>query len=67
MPLQLSRPLAFIDLETTGVNLSCDRIVEIAIVKILPDGIKQVKRKIVIHRFKFHKALRMCMALLMIW
>jgi len=46
MPLQLKRPLAFIDLETTGVNLACDRIIEIAIVKILPDGAKQVKHKI---------------------
>ena len=46
MPLQLNRPLAFIDLETTGVNLSSDRIIEIAIVKIMPDGTKQVKRKI---------------------
>jgi len=46
MPLQLTRPLAFIDLETTGVNLACDRIIEIAIVKILPDKIKHVKRKI---------------------
>ncbi len=46
MSLKLSRPLAFIDLETTGVNLACDRIIEIAIVKILPDGTKQVKRKI---------------------
>ncbi len=46
MPLQLTRPLAFIDLETTGVNLACDRIIEIAIVKILTDGSKQVKRKI---------------------
>ena len=31
--LQLKRPLAFIDLETTGINLATDRIVEIAIVK----------------------------------
>ena len=46
MPLQLTRPLAFIDLETTGVNLACDRIIEIAIVKIFPDGSKQVKQKI---------------------
>ncbi len=46
MPLQLTRPLAFIDLETTGVNLACDRIIEVAIVKILPDGSKHVKRKI---------------------
>ena len=47
MPLQLTRPLAFIDLETTGINLSIDRIIEIAIVKIYPDGSKQIKRKIV--------------------
>ncbi|MBS1757267.1 MAG: 3'-5' exonuclease [Bacteroidetes bacterium] len=45
--LHLNRPIAFIDLETTGVNLTLDRIVEIAIVKILPDGSKQVKRKII--------------------
>ena len=44
--LQLKKPLAFIDLETTGVNLGLDRIVEIAIVKILPDGSKSVKRKL---------------------
>jgi DNA polymerase-3 subunit epsilon len=46
MPLQLKRPLVFIDLETTGVNLSIDRIVEIAIVKITPDGTKISKQKI---------------------
>jgi len=45
--LQLIRPLAIIDLETTGVNLGTDRIVEIAIVKILPDGKKQIKRKLI--------------------
>ncbi len=45
--LQLTRPLAIIDLETTGINLGTDRIVEIAIVKILPDGKKQVKRKLI--------------------
>ncbi len=44
--LQLHRPIAFIDLETTGVNLSSDRIVEIAIVKVLPDGSRQTKRKL---------------------
>ena len=46
MPLQLKRPLVFIDLETTGVNLSTDRIVEIAIIKIIPDGSKFSKQKI---------------------
>lgn len=44
--LQLSKPLAIIDLETTGINLSTDRIVEIAIVKIQTDGSKLVKRKL---------------------
>lgn len=43
--LQLKKPLAFIDLETTGVNPGTDRIVEIAIVKILTDGTKSVKCK----------------------
>jgi len=45
--LQLTKPIAFIDLETTGTNLGTDRIVEIAIVKILPDGNKSMKRKII--------------------
>ncbi len=45
--LQLTKPLAFIDLETSGVNLATDRIIEIAIVKVLPDGKKTVKRKLI--------------------
>ncbi|MCG2617392.1 3'-5' exonuclease [Terrimonas sp. NA20] len=45
--LKLTKPLAFIDLETTGTNLGTDRIVEIAIVKILPDGTRSVKRKLI--------------------
>jgi DNA polymerase-3 subunit epsilon len=45
--LQLTRPLAIIDLETTGVNLGTDRIVEIAIVKIMPDEKKLIKRKLI--------------------
>ena len=39
MNLQLTRPLAFFDLETTGMDLANDRIVEIAILKINPDGV----------------------------
>jgi DNA polymerase-3 subunit epsilon len=46
MPLVLTRPLAFIDIEATGTNLAIDKIVEIAIVKILPDGSRHSKRKI---------------------
>ena len=38
MELNLRRPLAFIDIETTGINVSSDRIVEISILKIDPNG-----------------------------
>lgn len=38
MELKLERPLVFFDLETTGTNVSYDRIVEIAAIKIMPDG-----------------------------
>lgn len=38
MKLHLKRPLAFFDLETTGTDVGRDRIVEIAIVKVMPDG-----------------------------
>jgi len=44
--LQLNRPIAFIDLETTGVSLSADRIIEIAIIKLMPDNTRQTKRKL---------------------
>lgn len=44
--LQLTKPLAFIDLETTGTNPGLDRIVEIAIVKQLTDGTRSIKRKL---------------------
>jgi DNA polymerase-3 subunit epsilon len=36
--LNLKRPLAFIDLETTGVNVSSDRIVELSVLKVSPTG-----------------------------
>ena len=38
MKLKLTRPLVFFDLETTGTNITHDRIVEISIVKLMPDG-----------------------------
>lgn len=43
MKLNLKRPLAFFDLETTGTNLGVDRIIEMAIIKLLPDGTEQSK------------------------
>lgn len=36
--LKLTRPIAFFDLETTGVNVVTDRIVEISIYRVMPDG-----------------------------
>lgn len=38
MELILKRPIAFFDLETTGINVASDRIVEISILKIDPSG-----------------------------
>lgn len=38
MKLQLTRPLVFFDLETTGTNINTDRIVEISLVKLMPNG-----------------------------
>jgi DNA polymerase III subunit epsilon len=45
--LKLTRPLAILDLETTGTATSHDRIVEIAILTIQPDGKKIPYRKLV--------------------
>ena len=38
MKLNLKRPIIFFDLETTGVDTARDRIVEISMIKIMPDG-----------------------------
>jgi DNA polymerase-3 subunit epsilon len=56
MPLQLTRPIAFIDLETTGVNIAVDRVIEIAIIKILPDKSKVVKHKLINPKMPIPKA-----------
>ncbi|MEO8762517.1 MAG: 3'-5' exonuclease [Bacteroidia bacterium] len=42
--LNLSKPLVFIDLETTGVNPASDRIIDIAMLKALPDGTTETKK-----------------------
>lgn len=43
MSLILKRPLAIFDLETTGVSVAIDRIVEISILKVMPDGTEESK------------------------
>lgn len=43
--IKLHKPLAFFDLETTGITVGADRIVEISILKLMPDGSKSVLTK----------------------
>jgi DNA polymerase-3 subunit epsilon len=43
MKLKLKRPLVFFDLETTGINIAKDRVVEISILKVHPNGNKELK------------------------
>ncbi len=43
MELNLTKPICFFDLETTGTNVSQDRIVEISILKVYPNGTKESK------------------------
>lgn len=43
MELKLSKPIVFFDLETTGINIAKDRIVEISILKVYPNGNKESK------------------------
>lgn len=45
MGLELKKPIVFFDLETTGVDVAKDRIVEISILKLHPDGKKEVKTR----------------------
>ncbi len=45
MSLNLTKPLAFFDLESTGVNVSKDRIVEISILKVMPNGDQETYTK----------------------
>ena len=45
MKLNLNRPLIFFDLETTGTNVTHDRIVELSYIKIFPDGGEESKTR----------------------
>lgn len=45
MKLHLTRPIAFFDLETTGINIVTDRIVEISILKVMPNGDEESKTR----------------------
>jgi DNA polymerase-3 subunit epsilon len=45
MKLRLTKPICFFDLETTGTVIGLDRIVEISMLKIYPDGSRQIKTR----------------------
>ena len=45
MQLNLRNPLVFFDLETTGINIVKDRIVEISYVKVFPNGKEETKTR----------------------
>ncbi|MEM5564662.1 3'-5' exonuclease [Psychroserpens sp. AS72] len=45
MQLNLTKPICFFDLETTGINITNDRIVEISILKVYPDGKEETYTK----------------------
>ena len=45
MKLHLTRPLVVFDLETTGVQITRDRIVEISILKVHPDGLQETRTR----------------------
>jgi DNA polymerase-3 subunit epsilon len=47
MTLTLQRPVVFFDLETTGTDITRDRIVQIAVMKVHPDGREEVKTRLI--------------------
>jgi DNA polymerase-3 subunit epsilon len=47
MKLNLKKPLVFFDLETTGINVTKDRIIEAAFIKVHPDGSEEEKHYLV--------------------
>ena len=43
MNLKLTKPICFFDLETTGISITKDRIVEISVLKVYPNGTEESK------------------------
>ena len=43
MELKLNRPLLFFDIESTGLNIATDSIIELSFVKVFPDGEQRIK------------------------
>jgi DNA polymerase-3 subunit epsilon len=47
MKLTLTRPLVFFDLETTGTDIGRDRMVQIAALKLHPDGKEEIRTRLI--------------------
>ena len=47
MKLNLKNPLVFFDLETTGINITKDRIVEISLLKVHPNGKEEIRSRLI--------------------
>jgi DNA polymerase-3 subunit epsilon len=47
MKLALRRPLVFFDVETTGTDVAKDRVVQISVLKLHPDGTEEVKTRLI--------------------
>ena len=45
MPLNLKNPIVFFDLETTGINITKDKIVEISLLKVYPNGKEEIRSR----------------------
>ena len=43
MELNLTRPLLFFDIESTGLNIGADGIIELSFVKVMPDHSTRIK------------------------
>jgi DNA polymerase-3 subunit epsilon len=55
MELKLNKPICFFDLETTGIDVGKDRIVEISIFKVFPNGNKESKTWLVNPTIQFRR------------
>ena len=58
MELNLKRPIIFFDLETTGIDIARDRIVEISMVKVMPTARRSSVRGGSIRECRFRPKLR---------
>ncbi len=47
MTFTVQRPLVFFDLETTGIDIARDRIVQMAVMKVFPDGREELKTRLI--------------------